>query len=116
MIGIGVSNHKCIDYGYIDFADHVVLRSQADYEKISQRLGKENVWVAPDITCILDYPKRQYIANSNQQGTVGIFLARPICLNREKYPDMVKSLSQIVQGDFPQQKMFLWFVSNGSFL
>jgi hypothetical protein len=45
-IGIGVTTHKLVEYGYLDFCDHIVLRSEKDREPVENRFGSECVSVS----------------------------------------------------------------------
>lgn len=90
-VGVGVTDHNLVKYGHIDMFDHVVLRSETDYNIVASRLGPIHVSVLPDITCYLKPKPIDKLVYEKKK--VGVFLARPICDNLEGYQNMVKSIA-----------------------
>lgn len=87
---IGIPYPSCIPY--LDLFDHVILRSSADYEAVSKRLGREHVSIAPDF--VLLRSRQVKPKPVHEVKTVAVCLARPIINNNPFYHYVVNRIAQ----------------------
>ena len=94
-VGIPYDN----DIAYIDLFDHVVVRSQYDYDKVSRRLGTANVTLMPDCGFLMSSaPKTQ----ETDARRFGVCIATPILLENEEYTKQLASAISMFLSAMPQ--------------
>jgi len=89
--GIGLPYPQLVQQGYLDYFDHVFLRSKADVLAVQQRLGSTNAHYLPDLAFALPVPasgKRKTPAVPR----VGVFLIQSIAKNEA----VVRRLSKLL--------------------
>ena len=98
------------DAAYIDLFDHVVVRSEYDYNMIAKRLGSANVTLLPDVAFLIR--NHSPITNTlpdTTKVTFGVCIAAPILINAPECTKQLASAISMFLHSLPNSECHMFF-------